>query len=98
MSDIEVYNAMHSDCDLWHIAEVRMMKLAADVLNESGATANHANRIIWANAILLNPTVEVGNMKTHIMLNATIAANPSAATSNDVEFVISGLIDTFAKG
>ena len=96
--DLEVYAVMHSDCPLWHRAEVRIIKLAADVLNESGGTANHANRVIWANVVLADPTAMVNRMKTHIMLNATIAANPNGATSNDVEFVISGLINTFATG
>lgn len=98
MSDLNVYNTMHSDCDLWHIAEVRAMKLASDVLNEAANTENHANRVIWANAVLADPGAEVAKMKTHIMLNATIAADPAAATSGDVEFVISGLINLFAKG
>jgi hypothetical protein len=98
MNDIEVYRTMHSDCDLWHIAEVRILKLAIDVLNEAVETTNHANRVIWANAVLASPDTEVTKMKTRILLNATIAANPSSATSADVEFVISGLIDTFAKG
>jgi hypothetical protein len=98
MNDEEIYGVMHSDCPLWHKAEVRACKLAGDVLNEAPETANHANRIIWANAVLVNPTTKIAEMKTHILLNATIASNPNGATSNDVEFVISGLIDTFAKG
>jgi hypothetical protein len=98
MNDENIYNTMHSDCALWHKAEVRAMKLAGDVLNEPAETENHANRVIWANAVLANPTAEVAKMKTHILLNATIAAAPESATSNDVEFVVSGLINTFAKG
>ena len=98
MNDLEVYGVMHSDCPLWHIAEVRACKLAGDVLNENPATTNHANRVIWANAVLNDPTAMIARMKTHILQNATIAANPNGATSGDVEFVISGLIDTFAKG
>ena len=98
MNDEEIYAVMHSDCPLWHKAEVRAMKLAGDVLNEAPETANHANRVLWANAVLANPTTKVAEMKTHILLNATIAANPNGASSADVEFVVSGLIDSFAKG
>jgi hypothetical protein len=98
MVDEEIYSVMHSDCPLWRKAYVRAMKLAGDVINENPATANHANRVIWANAVLADPTPKVQEMKTHILLNATIGANPNGATSNDVEFVISGLINAFAKG
>ena len=98
MNDEEIYGVMHSDCPLWHTAEVRAMKLAGDILNEAENAPDHANRVIWANQVLANPAAKVAEMKTHILLNATIAADPSHATSNDVEYVISGLIPTFAKG
>lgn len=98
MNDLEIYDILHTDCPLWKIAEVRAMKLAGDVLNEAGNTENHANRVIWANAVLANPAAKMAEMKTHILLNPTIAASPTSPASADVEFVISSLIDTFAKG
>ena len=98
MNDEAIYATLHGECALWHIAEVRAMKLAGDILNEPANTENHANRVIWANAVLANPTVKIAEMKTHILLNATIGAAPESATSADVEFVISGLINLFAKG
>jgi len=98
MDDLEIYDVIYLDCSLWKRAAVRAMKLAGDVLNEDPETVNHANRVVWANAVLADPTVEVKKMRTHILLNATIAANPNGATSNDVEFVISSLINSFAKG
>jgi len=98
MDDIQLYDVMYMDCSLWKRAAVRAMKLAGDILSEAPETANHTNRILWANAVLADPRAKVAEMKTHILLNATIAADPNGASSNDVEFVISGLIDSFAKG
>jgi len=98
MDDLEIYDVMYLDCALWKRAAVRAMKLAGDVLNEAANTENHANRVLWANAVLDDPAAKVKEMRTHILLNATIAADPNGASSGDVEWTISGLIDSFAKG
>jgi hypothetical protein len=98
MDDLQIYDVMYMDCPLWKRAAVRAMKLAGDVLSEAPETANHTNRVLWANTVLADPRVKVAEMRTHILLNATIAADPNGASSADIEFVISGLIDSFAKG
>ena len=98
MDDLQIYDVMYMDCSLWKRAAVRALKLAGDVLNEDPETVNHANRVVWANAVLVDPAAKVKEMRMHILLNATIAANPNGVTSNDVESVISGLINSFAKG
>jgi hypothetical protein len=95
---VEIYNVMESDSTLWHKAQVAVFKAAVDVLNEASNTANHANRVIWANAVMLDPKAKMSQMKTHILMNATIQDVLSNATDNDVQFVVNGLVDTFATG
>lgn len=94
----EIYNVMESDCDLWKKAQVAVFKAAVDVLNEAANTTNHANRVIWANAVMLDPKAKTQQMKTHILTNATIQTVLNDATDNDVQFVVNGLVDTFATG
>ena len=73
------------------------------VLNEDGGTTNHANRLIWANAIL-NGTVAEVEEKAMQMLRYAIASNSTlqsvgeAATDNDVLYITASQIDTFATG
>lgn len=98
MNYVDIFTTMHSDCDLWKKAEVACFKAAADILNEDAGTANHANRVTWANAVFANPTAKAAEMRYKILLNTTIQANLSSSTDNDVQFVVNGLIDSFATG
>lgn len=69
-----------------------------DVLNEDPGTANHVNRVIWAKDALVNAEAVAGRMFWGVLGNATIAAAGEAATDNDIQFVVNGLINTFATG
>lgn len=95
---VDTYYLMHSDGDLWRKAEVACFKAACDILNESGGTTNHANRLVWAHATLLDPAASAAEMKYSILQNATIQSAGDASTDNDVQFVVNGLIDSFATG
>ena len=93
----EIYKLMHEVGALWEKSEVACFKAAVDVLNEDTGTTNHANRVLWAQAVLLS-NAKSNEMKYHILQNATIQALGNASTDNDVQFVVNSLIDTFATG
>ena len=77
------------------------LKSAYDVLNESGATENHADRLVWANVILGGDEAATrakvtAMMKYAIASNATIQANPTGASDNDILFVTASQLDILA--
>lgn len=75
--------------------------IAAEAVRvESGATANHANRLIWAKAVFANPLQE-----SQRMLWAVLAANQGAtlaqitgASDSTVQTAVNAAIDVFATG
>lgn len=73
------------------------------ILNEDAGTANHANRLAWANAILTGTVADVEakamqHLRYAIASNATLQAAGEAATDNDVQFIVNSQINTFATG
>lgn len=101
MAYADLYNTMVAnvgDHILWRQAFVAVLKAAADIRNEDAGTTNHANRLVWAAAAEQNPGAKVLEMRYRIMENATVQAAPTAASDNDVQFVVNSLIDSFATG
>lgn len=77
------------------------LKAAYDVLNESGATENHADRLVWANVILGGDEAATrakvqAMMKYAIASNATIQAAPDGASDNDILFVVASQLNILA--
>jgi len=73
------------------------------IVNEDGGTANHANRLIWANAILGGEAADVrskveAHMKYAIASNATLQASPTDIDDNGIQFIVNSQINTFATG
>jgi len=77
---------------------VAVAKAAYDILNEDAGTANHANRVIWANQTLADAKSKAEQMMWGLVTNATIAAAGDAATDNDIQFVVNSYINSFAQG
>ena len=75
--------------------------VAAEVImNEDGATANHANRLVWAKKIFANPGLEADRM-----LMAVLAANRTetisniqSATDSIIQANIDAHVNLFADG
>jgi hypothetical protein len=75
--------------------------IAAEVVRtEGGATANHANRLVWAKSVFANPDQEAKRM-----LWAVLAQNASAtlaqitgATDAAVQTAVNAAVDVFATG
>jgi len=79
---------------------VAIHKAAVDVVNESASTENHSDRLSWARKVLRSvegPITESGAWVWKVLENATIQAAPTAASDNDVQFVINSLVNTMAE-
>lgn len=80
------------------IDRVRSSLVAAciAVTSEVDTTPNHANRIAYANAALLEPERNASVVAFGVATNATIDAAGLAATDNDINFVVNSLFDAYA--
>jgi hypothetical protein len=77
---------------LWRQAYWAVLVAARDIRNEAAETVNHTNRLAWAVEAEADPTSKVRQMQVRILENATIAADPEAATDNDVQYVVNSLL------
>lgn len=73
---------------------------ATAIIAESGATANHANRLLWAKKAFIDP-VSQGTL----MVRAVLGANASAtlvqinsATDASIQTAVNAAVDTVADG
>lgn len=81
-----------------------LLAAAVQVVNESAGQPNHANRVLFANLILLNPQSAAVTMAPALMTNATLAGQagnvPGASgtpfSDSDVDFVVASLYDVYA--
>lgn len=73
------------------------LKAAWSIRNESAATANHANRLAWANGIIADPEVRGDREYRLFLSNVTIQANGNASPDGDVEFVVNSFLNEFAN-
>jgi hypothetical protein len=53
--NIELYDLLHSEGDLWKSAAIAAMKLADGIKDESKDTDHHEVRMQWAQNVLSNP-------------------------------------------
>lgn len=75
--------------------------IAANVVaTESGATANHANRLLWAKQVYASPESEARRMVWAVLAaNAgATAAQIAAVTDAQVQTAVNAAIDVFANG
>ena len=77
------------------------LKAAYDISNEDPGTANHVNRIAWADVVLSGTRDEVEQkaiemLRYGVASNATIQAAGDAATDNDVQYVVNSQINILA--
>jgi len=100
MAYVDEYALFSDTTNDLHKKVARAIDVAArDVINEDPGTANHAARYKWACSVRLsvdNITTEAHKYILSVLDNATVAAAGNAATDNDVQFVINGLVDTMA--
>ena len=96
---LQLYHARRADSTLRQRVESAVLLAARDIRNESDQTANHAERLAWANAVRAQ-TAALATAVDHATLacveNATIGANPDGATDNDIQFVVGSVVNQMA--
>ena len=85
---------------LWNKFRGGVIKSAASVYAEDAGTTNHANRLLWAQDVLLMGNIDNRALEMYrmAMTNATIVAAGDESTDNDVEYVIAVFLNTVATG
>jgi len=73
---------------------------AETVRTEAGSTTNHANRMLWAKAVFLNPVTEAQRMLWAVLAQNKTAtlAQITGATDATVQTAVNNAIDVFATG
>jgi len=80
-----------------HIAQmtVAVHVAAVAVLNESGATQNHAERLAWARKTVSAPEQMARAMALAVLADPNIESAYPDATDEQVQIAVNGLIDLF---
>lgn len=94
---LERYDLQYGHTLLRQRTQVAIESAAADVINEDASTANHANRMTWANTALNNPAKMMDLEMSLVVQNATISGSGDEASDGDIQFVVNGLIDTYGN-
>ena len=85
--------------------EGSLLAAAAQVLSEAQTTTNHANRLLWANAIYINPQAQTQFFLPGMLSNATISgeagnapgASGTPCADSDVDFVVASLFNIYSN-
>jgi hypothetical protein len=71
---------------------------ATDVMNEDASTEKHARRMDWAkNALKSSVADNLREVAVRVLANPTVGAAGAAAADADIQFVVSGLVNTFIE-
>ena len=102
MAYIDEYALFSDTTNDLHKKVARAVDVAArDVISEDVGTTNHEIRYAWAKWIRADPdriVNEAHRIMMHVLDNETVASAGNAATDNDVQFVVNGLVDTISIG
>lgn len=79
---------------------VAVIIAAEKVRTENGATANHANRLVWAAKVFADPVTEARRMLWAVLAqNASLTlAQITGATDSGVQTAVDAAVDVFATG
>lgn len=98
MAYVDIYGAATvSDSTLRQKVAVGLYKAAIDVLNEAPETEDHSQRMAWARRVIADPLGWAAKAIWKVLENATIQADPTAATDSDVQFVCNALVASLMK-
>ncbi len=93
---LQIYNLHAEGDELKARVAAAIADAAQDVLNELSATDNHENRLVWAKDSLVNAEASAERMFWGVLGNATIQSSGNSATDGDIQYIVNGLINTFA--
>lgn len=92
MAYADIYNAA-TDANWQGRCQVAMWKAAHDILAEDPGTPDHERRHDWAVSALRDQlTITPKQIAMQVLRNATIAANPGAATDSDIQFQVNSVL------
>lgn len=94
MSYTQIYDLWVTD-DLRKQIVISILKASVDILNESGATENHANRVTWANNSMNDPHLMAAKLSAGVIMNPKVQSG--VFTDDDIQWVVNSLINTFAR-
>ena len=101
MALIDVYHAAVGDSLIRQRIIGAALIAAGDIRAENTGTTNHANRLIWANAVSSDP-VATGTQLFHYMLRDATVLNVigqnTAITDIQVQAAVNGYINAVATG
>ena len=94
---LEMWNLRHQPGVLKQRATSAIAMSARSVLLEDVGTANHANRLKWANAAIANAETWCETMFWGILSNATVQTNGEASTDAQIQAAVDQSVNTFAN-
>ena len=101
MALVDVYHAAVADSQVRQRVIGAALVAAGNIRGEAAGTANHANRLLWANALSADP-VGVGTRLFHYMLrDATVLGvirDGTAITDEQVQTAVNGYVNAVATG
>lgn len=90
--------ALVTDANFQARIQMALWIAATDVLNESALTDKHARRMDWAkNALKSSVADNLREVAVRVLANPTVGAAGAAAADADIQFVVSGLVNTFIE-
>lgn len=92
MAYADIFNAA-TDANWQGRCQVAMWKAAHDIMAEDPQTQDHQRRTAWAINVLRDQvTITPKQLAMQVLRNAAIAANPGAASDNDLQFQVNSVL------
>jgi hypothetical protein len=92
----EIFNLWATDSVLKNKVIVSCVTSAQTIFNEAVGVTNHAERLVWANKVLANPTNEAQRMLWGVCLNSTVQTSGAGIADASLQTVVDGLVNFFA--
>jgi len=96
MTLLEIWNLRMSSGDMKARVSVAVAAAANGVLLEDVGTTNHAARLVWAKAALLNIPAEMEQFFWALCGNVTFLQLGAAIDDGSLQYVINTFVDIFA--
>lgn len=102
-TNLEIYNNCYKDgSTLLGRFMGACLKSAGSIKAEDAGTVNHANRVIWADAVIATRQGCEDRARQIMFLgfssNATLQSAGDAATDGDIDYIVAAYLDQVATG
>ena len=75
---------------------IAILKYAVYIINEDPGTANHANRLIWAKAAVLNPDGASSSAMANVLGNQQFLDNENNITDAQIQSITEQYVNNFS--